>query len=117
MPYKNKADQSGCAKRHYQRNRESMILRAKKFKPQARNRNRIFVDNYLSTHSCVDCGEEDPVVLEFDHVFGKKKDNIADAIQKAWSLKKIQEEIIKCEVRCANCHRRKTHERRLPKVT
>jgi hypothetical protein len=62
---------------------------------------------YLLEHPCVDCGETDPVVLEFDHVRGKKVSNIGTlAASACWQ--KIQTEIAKCEVRCANCHRRKT---------
>jgi hypothetical protein len=56
---------------------------------------------------CVDCGEQDPVVLDLDHVFGVKAFNIGDAITRlSWG--KIQGELEKCVVRCANCHRRKT---------
>jgi ferredoxin len=66
-----------------------------------------FVFAYLKQHPCVDCGESDPVVLEFDHVRGKKEYNISYMI-KAVSLDKIVAEIEKCEVRCANCHRRVT---------
>jgi hypothetical protein len=55
----------------------------------------------------VDCGETDPVVLEFDHVRGEKKGEIAMMVRvDGWD--KIVEEMAKCELRCANCHRRKT---------
>ena len=56
----------------------------------------------------MDCGESDILVLEFDHT---KKEKDGDISYMVWrrSLKVIQEEITKCEVRCANCHRRKTH--------
>jgi hypothetical protein len=72
--------------------------------------NRQFVWNYLSTHPCVDCGERDPRLLEFDHVRGNKKENISQLATGRYSFETIQKEISKCEVRCANCHRRKTHE-------
>jgi hypothetical protein len=71
-------------------------------------RNRIYVLSHLSTHPCVDCGEPDPVVLEFDHVRETKRHNISDMVKHSMSIKTIQLEIDKCEVRCANCHRRKT---------
>lgn len=68
---------------------------------------RSFVVEYLSKHPCIDCGEKDIVVLEFDH----KQDKI-EAISRMtrgfYSLDTIVNEIKKCEVRCANCHRRKT---------
>ena len=65
-----------------------------------------FVCEYLLTHFCVDCGEADPIVLEFDHVRGKKLASIS--VLKNRSKKIVEREIKKCVVRCANCHRRKT---------
>ena len=67
-----------------------------------------YIIEYLLANPCVDCGEKDPVVLEFDHISGIKRKEIA--ILKRYSLKAVREEIEKCEVRCANCHRRKTAE-------
>jgi hypothetical protein len=54
-----------------------------------------------------DCGEKNPVVLEFDHIQDKKCD-ISRMLANGLSIKTIKAEISKCEVRCANCHRRKT---------
>ena len=76
-----------------------------------KKRNRIFVENYLLEHPCVDCGIKDTRVLEFDHVRGKKDGNISHAVNQIWSLEKLIKEIDKCEVRCANCHRIVTKER------
>lgn len=63
---------------------------------------------YLLSHPCVDCGESDPVVLEFDHVRGDKRGIIVDMVNDGHSWGSIEAEIAKCEVRCANCHRRKS---------
>lgn len=70
---------------------------------------RAIVSNWLSINPCVDCGEADPVVLEFDHVRGEKKGNISSLSRGQVSEKTLLEEIQKCEVRCANCHRRRHH--------
>lgn len=75
-----------------------------------RERNRKFVFEYLSSHPCVGCGELDPIVLEFNHLGDDKLMNISIAMGRAWSMEKLMEEISKCEVLCANCHRRKTAE-------
>lgn len=75
-------------------------------------RNRQYVDNYLKNKSCIDCGNTDVRVLEFDHVRGKKEGNICHAIRNAWKLERLVEEIKKCEIRCCNCHRIVTIERR-----
>lgn len=74
--------------------------------------NLTFITEYLSTHSCVDCGESDFVVLDFDHVRGIKSDNISTMAMTSRSIHAISKEIEKCEVRCANCHRRKTAKER-----
>lgn len=70
---------------------------------------RDYVWTYLASHPCVDCGESDPVVLEFDHR-GDKLFNISSAFFAAISVDRLAAEVAKCDVRCANCHRRKSSE-------
>lgn len=72
----------------------------------ARNRQHLW--DHLLAHPCVDCGESDPVVLEFDHVRGEKVAALSNMARRQFSLAKLDAEIAKCEVRCANCHKRKT---------
>lgn len=68
---------------------------------------------YLLEHPCVDCGEADPIVLEFDHKDETEKvDAVTQMITHNCGLKKIFAEIGKCDVRCANCHRRRTTAKR-----
>lgn len=67
--------------------------------------------DYLLVHPCVDCGETDLVVLDFDHVRGKKTKCVSKMINDAVSMKDLKEEVSKCEIRCANCHRRVTARR------
>ena len=72
-----------------------------------RYKNREFILEYLKTHPCVVCNERDPVVLEFNHL-RDKKENISRMWAQGFALASIKKEIEKCEVLCANCHRRKT---------
>ena len=65
--------------------------------------------DYLRLHPCVDCGESDIVVLEFDHLRDKTR-NVSYLIGTG-EIPRIKEEIAKCDVVCANCHRRRTSER------
>ncbi len=90
------------------------IKRYKKNKRTINRRNRKFrlnqqkaVYEYLLEHPCVDCGETDIVVLHFDHGKNHKITDVSKMIN-AYSIKKILTEIKKCEVRCCNCHTRKT---------
>ena len=63
--------------------------------------------DYLLAHPCVDCGETDPTVLEFDHRDDKRA-AIVDLMRSHASWTDVVAEIQKCDVRCANCHRRRT---------
>lgn len=62
--------------------------------------------DFFADHPCVDCGETDPLVLEFDHLRDKCF-NIGTGLR-TYTWHAIVDEIAKCEVVCANCHRRRT---------
>jgi hypothetical protein len=73
-----------------------------------KEQNRERMSQYLADKKCADCGETDPIVLDFDHVRGQKDWNIGDLMKSGFSWRRIEVEIEKCETRCSNCHRRKT---------
>ena len=98
-------------KAHYLRYKDYYIEKSRRRMLAIRSELRVNVFAYLSEHPCVDCGEADVVVLEFDHVKGIKKGNISAMMQQGFSWEAVLEEINKCEVRCANCHRRATYRR------
>lgn len=96
-------------RQHYAENRKYYLEKARRRNVVVREEARQYVGTYLSTHPCVDCGEKDITVLEFDHKDRKhKRCTLSDMVKGGLSLKTISTEIGKCEVRCANCHRRKT---------
>lgn len=70
-------------------------------------RNLIYVRGLLTISECSDCGVRDPVVLEFDHR-RNKLGNVTIMAREACSLRRLKDEIAKCEIRCGNCHRRRT---------
>lgn len=68
-----------------------------------------FLVAFLRDHPCVDCGEGDPIVLEFDHL-GEKEFSIAKGLRdRNWQT--VLDEMAKCDVVWANCHRRRTAQR------
>jgi len=73
-------------------------------------RKREWVDNYLRAHPCVDCGESDIVVLQFDHRDPAEKEG---AVLHMTSIKRMESEVAKCDVRCAHCHIRRHHRERI----
>ena len=101
-----------CQHEHYKQryHYRTKVLKQpwQRYNLQYRERNRNFIASYLTSHACVDCGESDTVVLDFDHVRGEKLYNISQMVAERCSIKTIEAEIAKCEVRCSNCHRRKT---------
>jgi len=105
--WKNKED-----KRAYDRNYYITKVDKKKKLAVEKKRKKStqqYVIDYLKAHPCIDCGEGNPVVLEFDHRDDCiKVSEIAEMVRRGFSKERVQEEIDKCDVRCANCHRIKT---------
>jgi hypothetical protein len=102
-----------CSRRygreHYQRNTAYYTAKARKRNPVDRQALHLRVLEYLACHPCVDCGEADPTVLDFDHVDPKcKRIEVGRMIARGHSWRAIESEISKCVVRCANDHRRRT---------
>lgn len=64
---------------------------------------------YLRNKQCVVCGESDIRVLEFDHINPSlKKFGISQAYRLGIKWDSVVEELGKCRVLCANCHKRHT---------
>ena len=62
---------------------------------------------------CFDCNKHYPsYVMEYDHVRGIKKDTISNLVSKNAPWEKIKEELAKCDLVCANCHRERTFMRK-----
>lgn len=99
---------SAYHREYYQRTKE--IRQARKRITQKARRAEAYsaIEQYLESHPCVDCSESDRIVLQFDHIKGVKIAAISNMIKNGFSLEKIFIEIEKCEVRCANCHLKKT---------
>ena len=106
-----KSCQSNVSKQHYRKNKQRYLDRARAREVLVIEDNHKRLTDFLAHHPCVDCGQTDIRVLEFDHVRGKKSGDISRMVIQSYSWSTIEAEIAKCEVRCANCHRIKTNER------
>lgn len=87
-------------------------FRAQERRRQARRqaRNRAIIGE-ARARPCVDCGVQyPPEVMQFDHVRGEKLFNLSRT-PPALSVSRLQAEIVKCEVVCANCHALRTARR------
>lgn len=90
-------------RRHYLANKQRYVDQARARKQALRLERTTYLLGYFAHHSCADCGEDDPVVLEFDHLDAEsKRFDIGQALSyRKWQS--ILDEIEKCEVVCANC--------------
>lgn len=96
-----------CNAAYYQKTKERHNPKRAARRDQVKAETREKVYRYLKEHPCVDCGETDIVVLDFDHQRDKVQE-ICDMIASSCSWPRILAEIEKCEVVCANDHRRRT---------
>lgn len=113
MTYLLKTDQAKSSRRHYLANAKKIKLRSRVFLLEKRKENNRFVWGYKSMHPCVDCGESNPIVLDFDHIGQDKDRSIARAVNDGFSMERLLLEMKKCEVVCSNCHRIRTYNRRI----
>ena len=92
---------------YYNSNKE----KHKKVTVERNKKNRIitqqFVYDFLKKTGCASCPENDPAALDFDHQRDKRK-GICEMVGGGCSISTIMEEISKCQILCANCHRKKT---------
>lgn len=98
-------DQARKAKAYYEKLDHHRALNLKRHSKGMADRQRWIYD-YLLAHPCVDCGEADPVVLEFHHLRDKKAE-IATMVA-TYGLSSLEQEVAKCEILCANCHTKRT---------
>ena len=94
---------------YYQKHRKKQRASRKASDKRCLDKTQHLLLEYWKDHPCVDCGEDDPRVLTFDHRNPTEKEqNISDMMRNRCGWKRIAAEIEKCDVRCANCHARKT---------
>lgn len=97
---------------YYIANMDKQKAQTKKYTKAKTEEIHEWLGDYLLTHPCVDCGNSDVLVLEFDHINDDKEDHVSRMIYRKLSLDKVKAEVAKCEVRCVNCHRKITNKRR-----
>jgi hypothetical protein len=111
VAYKNKADQAAAQARWYYTHRVAQRERVRKNNARYRVEHRRLI-RALKSKPCKDCRKKYPYyVMDFDHVRGRKVANVG-SMSGGWSKRAVMKEIAKCEVVCANCHRKRTHRRK-----
>lgn len=109
MPYADPRDPRivEARRRHYQSNKAAYLERAL----VQRKRSQEFVRSQ-KLKPCLDCGGTfPPVAMDFDHIGDDKTADLCRMARDGYSVKRLAEEIAKCELVCANCHRVRTQDR------
>ncbi|WP_136056268.1 hypothetical protein [Microbacterium sp. K24] len=97
---------------YYARNRDHHIAVIRERSNAQRRASIAFISEYLRRHPCVDCGERDLRVLDFDHRPGSgKRDGVMQLVRNGFNIPLVAAEVEKCDVRCRNCHAIATYER------
>jgi hypothetical protein len=109
MPYKDKEKQRAAAREWARRNKDNTNFH----RTNARRKSRDIVQSIKEKTPCADCGQHYPYfVMDFDHREDVDKlAHVATMVGKNAAHKKVMEEIDKCDVVCANCHRIRTARR------
>lgn len=89
--------------------RRRKIVKLSKIRRKTIARNSLL--NYLIGKQCADCGNKDQITFEFDHTKNNKTYSISKLVGNGADWDKILREIKKCDLVCANCHRRRTARR------
>jgi hypothetical protein len=110
MPYKDaevkKLKAKEVSAKWYQNNKDITRERTRKHHQSYRHEKRDRVRVIKETNPCSDCrGKFHFSAMDFDHVTGEKLGDVGTLVSKNANWDKIQEEIAKCELVCANCHR------------
>lgn len=95
---------------HYQKNKDKVLK-------QVYHKKEIYKNwyNSLKNKPCVDCNKSyPPYVMDFDHLKDKEF-GLSKTLNYNWGKKRVLDEIAKCELVCANCHRERTHNRQINK--
>ena len=106
MPFKDREYRLKYRRKWYAKNRESEIAHVVRRKREIKE----WLASYKGNLSCKKCGENHPATLEFHHKKGSEKGGaISYLADRGCSIKKILEEMKKCEVLCSNCHQKLHH--------
>ena len=112
MPYKDpevrKQKSKEYSKKYYEANKKVIIKKGLVRKKALR----VLWANFKATLSCQHCGETHPATFDFHHIKKDPTNKKVFELLRNQDYNGAREEIKKCILLCANCHRKHHHEER-----
>lgn len=103
MPFKHLHIKNKYRRTQYRLNSAHFVRKVRQHKLKIR----AWFEEYKSSLSCTQCGEQHPATLDFHHVRpSQKKISVAQLVAEGYSRIRIEKELTKCKVLCSNCHRK-----------
>ena len=87
---------------HYQNNKQYYINKSHNYTTKVKQ----WFSEYKSKLKCESCGETHPATFDFHHIDKSKKIDCISVLVAQGKYKILKEELKKCKVLCANCHRK-----------
>lgn len=102
--YKDKQKQRDAWNRWYYKHKETENKNRYVSRKERRIKLQNLANRYKAYKGCNKCGIKNPIILDFHHI-KEKSFNVATGIAHDYKRERIKNEIRKCIVLCANCHR------------
>jgi hypothetical protein len=91
-------------RRWYQNNKATHIKRVRAADVKQKERLRQVIAEHKAK-GCSRCPMKHPAAIDFHHTEGDKEVSIGNVVKQRWSVARLEKEIAKCILLCANCHR------------
>jgi len=105
-PVKRKQRQKKHSRKYYEKNKEKIIAASKASKKKGRKE----WQEWKQQQCCAVCGETHHATFDFHHIDPTTKTAAVNELIRDGKFARAWEEVKKCIVLCANCHRKLHHD-------
>lgn len=107
MPHKDLEQRRAYGRSYMKEWEKRNPQRRRQFNEEYKARIRRLVCEYKSARGCIQCGESHIACLDLHHRDPKQKEiDPSNMIKRGWGPERVKLELDKCDVICANCHRK-----------
>ena len=101
MPHKTEEAKAESRRKHYQKHKERIKIATKTYRLNKKSAWQA----YKQTLFCIKCGQNHPATLDFHHIVPSPSNRKLHSLVQRGAFSLVLDEIKKCMVLCANCHR------------